>query len=98
LVSFYAVIRIYIVAFHESVVQGLLSVFVPFYVLFYVITRWDRCNAYFFVWLSAFVLGFIAGGLFQASAMIEVKPGTQGRIVVPSVLAVQTDADWRLKL
>jgi len=97
MVNLYAFVRLVIVAFTESVVQGLLFLFVPLYSLFYIITRWDRCSAFFMMQLGAGVLVGIAFGLLKVSAMIEIKPEQQTWHRQPSMLVAQADADWRLR-
>ncbi|MEO1994952.1 MAG: hypothetical protein ABGZ17_06720 [Planctomycetaceae bacterium] len=41
-----------IVAFQESAACGLMMLFVPFYALFYLVTRWDKQRASFTVYFS----------------------------------------------
>lgn len=48
-----------VLAFKESIGQGLLSVFIPFYILWYVFSRWPRCKKPFLVLLSALPSMFI---------------------------------------
>lgn len=55
----YCQIRILINAFRESVVCGLLYLFLPLYPLYYIFTRWDQCGGLFL--LS--ILGNIIGGM-----------------------------------
>ena len=57
-----------IIAFQEDVVQGLLSLFVPFYLFYYVITRWETCQKPFFFMLGG--LGAVALGLVIASIAV----------------------------
>ncbi len=54
-----------VIAFQESVAQGLLYWFVPFYAIYYVISRWEKCKTPFLCSLGAMVLvvlGAIMGG------------------------------------
>jgi hypothetical protein len=46
-------LRILIISFRESAVTGLLYLFVPFYSLFYIITRWSKCGRLFLTSLVA---------------------------------------------
>ena len=57
-------IRILIVAFYESVAQGFLNLFVPFYFFVYVIIRWDNTNKWFMKYLGGIGIQ-IVGGLFM---------------------------------
>jgi hypothetical protein len=54
----YFQVRILIVAFSESVTCGLLYLFLPFYSLYYIFTRWDECGGYF---LMSIVANVVAG-------------------------------------
>jgi hypothetical protein len=70
IVNLYAQIRILIIAFNESVVQGLLCLLVPLYSLIYIITRWEKCGGYFLMSLGAgFVAGMGLGALMIAGRM-----------------------------
>lgn len=65
-----------IVPFQESVLCGLLSMFVPFYGLHYLITRWDRCRGWFLTSMAGFVVmcGVIA--FFFSMMLPEIAPTT----------------------
>ncbi len=59
LMSFYFSLRLLIAAFKESVLQGVLVWLCPFYVLYYVASRWDRVGPYFILSLvGSFMIGF----------------------------------------
>ena len=60
LLSLIGGIMILVVAFKESVGQGLLSLFIPFYVLYYVFTRWEACKKGFLLNVGG-VVGVILG-------------------------------------
>lgn len=53
-------------AFKNSVQHGLLSLFVPFYLLYYTITNWRETWRFF---VTSVVLGAIGGGLLVGAAM-----------------------------
>jgi hypothetical protein len=53
-----------IVPFFESAVQGLLCFFVPFYQLYYLITRWQPMKRPFLLWLGGIALLGGAGLMF----------------------------------
>jgi ribosomal protein L40E len=68
--AFYAVaqgafIMIVVHAFKQSVVKGLLTLFIPFYALYHVAKNWKETWKYL---VAAIVLGGIAGALFGAAA------------------------------
>jgi len=86
-ISFLYGLRILIVAFKESVLQGLLYLIVPFYSLFYIITRWDRVAGLFILMLvgnAVIGLGFVLQALSpmlqpapeDGRAMLELPPRT----------------------
>ena len=55
LVCIYSGIRMLIIAFQESALQGILYIVIPLYPLFYVITRWDKVGGLFLMNLAATV-------------------------------------------
>lgn len=61
-------ILIYKAAFDDDVVTGLLSLFVPFYVLIFIFSRWSACGAYF--------LANIAGGLISSFGVFIMLYGS----------------------
>lgn len=64
-------IRIYVTAFSESIKEGLLVLFVPFYILYYVATRWSRCGKDLVICVIASALG--GGGIFLMSWAAGMK-------------------------
>jgi hypothetical protein len=90
-VILYSGIRLIILAFQESPVQGLLYLFVPFYALFYIVTRWDRCSEFFLLNLGGVALVGLGLGMMAVSNSIEVKPGTQGSVAAPPALVAAAD-------
>ena len=62
-----------IVAFFESVAQGLLCFFVPFYQLFYLVSRWPTMKRPFFLSLGGLSL-ILAAGLTAALFPDEQRP------------------------
>ncbi len=56
LVSFYYSVRLIVVAFKESLLQGLLVMFFPLYVCYYIFSRWDRVGPHFVLSLVGTVL------------------------------------------
>ena len=77
LVATYAQIRMLIVAFNENVVQGLLFWFVPFYALFYIITRWDRCGGYFLMSIGGGILSGVGIGVIIVAGSMRGNDGAQ---------------------
>jgi len=79
-ISFYASIRILIIAFTESFAQGLLQ-FVPFYNLYYVFTRWDQCGTYFLMIVAANVVSNLV--MFALQMVLSAMGDGQQQSVVP---------------
>lgn len=73
--NLYSVIRHLIIAFQENVAQGLLNLFVPFYYLFYVITRWDRVGTYFLMNLASNVMSWAGWGAIYLGAYMASGQG-----------------------
>jgi hypothetical protein len=74
LMSVYYGIRMIMVAFNESLTCGLLYLFLPFYPLYYLITRWERMGAFFLMQFGySFVIGAGAGMMALAPMMGKDK-------------------------
>lgn len=71
MIQLYAWIFIYIVAFKDSVTQGLLVLFVPCYALVYVIMKWDQCGSLFLINLGGFGIQVLAWGVMVAIASMQ---------------------------
>lgn len=65
LVAIAAQIKVLIAAFRDDVTTGIMVMFIPFYVLYYGFTNWDKIGK---AVVTAVVMGGIAGGLFAAAA------------------------------
>lgn len=63
LLNLSAVIVVLIHAFSNSVTQGIMVMFVPFYIFVYQILNWEELKGSFFSLVMASILGGIAGGL-----------------------------------
>lgn len=68
LVCVYSGIRLLIIAFQESTLQGVLYLFIGPYQIYYVFTRWETCAGYFLmnlggavIFAAAFLMFWIAG-------------------------------------
>jgi hypothetical protein len=70
LVGFVCAIIILIAAFQEEVVQGILCLCVPFYILYYALVRYQSENKPLIVggWLGGAILGAILQGVGSAMA------------------------------
>ncbi|MBP88591.1 MAG: hypothetical protein CMJ64_18060 [Planctomycetaceae bacterium] len=68
LINTYYSIRFIIVAFQESLAQGFLQ-FVPFYSIYYLITRWQKVGKIFMKMLGTLPLAFL-GGCFMGLGML----------------------------
>jgi hypothetical protein len=94
-VSLYANIRLIILAFSESILQGVLYLFVPLYSLVYIFTRWDRCSSFFLLLLGAGVIGGAAMGISMIAANMESKPAEQHSSLDQRQLLVENaSAGW----
>jgi hypothetical protein len=83
LASMYYQIRILIVAFTESWVCGLLYLFLPFYWLYYLVTRWDDVGGFFLMQLAClgpYLLGWLM--LVIAPAFAESEEDQVGMSAV----------------
>jgi hypothetical protein len=67
-------IGLLVVAFQESVICGLLMFFVPFYVLYYVATRWEESKRFFKIYLVGvlmFAFAVFLGGVHAGRAAAD---------------------------
>ncbi|MFV1964875.1 MAG: hypothetical protein ACC628_05595 [Pirellulaceae bacterium] len=78
LASTYYQIRVLIVVFSESVLCGVLYLFLPFYPLYYLITRWDDVGGYFLIQLGCGVVAMV-GGIMLAIAPLMVPSEENAR-------------------
>jgi hypothetical protein len=88
LMILYSVICVYIVAFRDNVVQGLLVMFIPFYFFIYMIMKWDQCAGLFLIWvLGQLVVGLAITIFVAIGAGLNTAPGQSlaPRPVVPVV-------------
>jgi len=83
LINTYYGIRIIIAAFMESVAQGFLQ-FVPFYSIYYLITRWQRVGKFFMKQLSTIGL-ILIGLLFMWIGSLIPPPDSQAAMPDPAV-------------
>ena len=93
LLSAFFVIRIWIVAFHDSTLQGLLVVFIPIYIFVYIAMHWDRCGGLFFFVVAGWMLQGAGVTLVFVGPMLQgdSSEGTQGlnyRPGGPAIVAV----------
>jgi hypothetical protein len=69
LLNFYGYVLILIVAFRDNVVQGLLIMFIPPYLLIYVIMKWDECGSLFLMMLGGWGIMIVAIVIMVAVSM-----------------------------
>ena len=94
LVNLYASIRILIIAFHESVAQGLLCLLVPCYALVYVFMHWDTCGGYFLMSVAADVVSNLVAFCLQAG--LGMMKDEEAFVPTPPPTAVaQAGFDWQ---
>ncbi len=82
-------LRIIIVAFKENLKFGLLALFVPFYGIYYTITRWSGCGKFFTIHLTLAILAPIGWILVYFAPKFEKAPSQDVRLPhkVPSMVA-----------
>ncbi|MHB8969456.1 MAG: hypothetical protein ACYC3X_00875 [Pirellulaceae bacterium] len=71
-------IRILIVAFKEAVLQGVLMLLVPFYFLYYVITRWDRVAGMFILMMIGVGVSMVGVALLALAPYVN-KPADESK-------------------
>lgn len=89
MMSSYYGLRIWIIAFQESVGQGFLQL-VPFYSLYYLITRWAKCGPWFMKQLGTIPIALLGGGLMGIGfAMGFDPPKDESLLPTPRLEAVR---------
>ena len=85
-----------IVPFEDGVLEGLLCLFLPFYVLYYLVKNFDKMKEPFIVTLVGWVIlviGFCAGGGMKPSPRGQrAIPQWQSEFLIRSEVAVSTEA------
>ncbi len=67
-------IKLVVIAFSEGWAPGLMYLFVPFYALYFIFTRWDKCSGAFFMVVILGMLWNVGWALVQMSAgMIDTE-------------------------
>ncbi|TVS09120.1 MAG: hypothetical protein EA424_27785 [Planctomycetaceae bacterium] len=68
-------LHLLVLAFKEDVLVGVLYLFVPFYSLYFVITRWSRCRQTFLIAVTAALASLLGVGmLWLATIVSEPSP------------------------
>jgi hypothetical protein len=75
-------LHLLILAFKEDVLTGVLYFFVPFYSLYYVITRWDRCRRSFLIAVAAGLFAQLGVGMLYLSTIVP-EPSRDVRVPLP---------------
>ncbi|MDX1943809.1 MAG: hypothetical protein SFU86_00260 [Pirellulaceae bacterium] len=88
-VNIYSSVRILIIAFTEGIGHGIGCLLCGFYGLYYCITRWEQCGAYFLMGLAANVVGNILGVAFTALAS-QFNESEQGQVPI----VAPAEATW----
>lgn len=91
-------IRIIIVAFQEDITCGLLYLFLPFYSLYYFVTRWDRVKGFIIMWMVGNMFASIGGGMIAMAPMMKIKARDDAHLyqhTPPSRVAVADPAEHR---
>ena len=93
IVNLYASIRILIIAFSESVAQGLLCLLVPCYMLVYIFMHWDTCGGYFLMSVAADVVSNLVMYCIEAG----MGGGEEEAFVPqpPPAAVAQAGFDWQ---
>ncbi len=66
-------IRMIIVAFQEDIKYGLLYLFVPFYALYYLCTRWSKLSGFFMMILLGYLFIGIGLGMIALAPMMKMS-------------------------
>lgn len=66
-INIYATIRIYMIAFNESVTEGVLCLVCGFYQLYFIFTHWDQCGGYVIIQMATNIVSSLVQFALEAS-------------------------------
>lgn len=72
IVTIYSILML-IVAFQEDVICGVMYLLVPFYALYYLVTRWSRLSGYFMMILLGYFFMSVGWGMIVISPHMAIK-------------------------
>ena len=75
-------LHLLILAFKEDVITGVLYLLVPFYSLYYVITRWDKCRRSFLIAVAAGLFAQLGVGMLYLATIVS-EPSRDVRVPLP---------------
>ena len=93
LMALYAQIAVIVIAFRESVGQGLCVLFVPFYFFIYIIMKWDYCGSLFLIWLGGQFIQGLAYGVYLGMSVFGGDENVHINIPVRPEVAVVRSSD-----
>jgi hypothetical protein len=83
-------LHLLVLAFKEDVLVGVLYLFVPFYSLYFVITRWSRCRQTFLIAITAALASLLGFGMLWLASIVSEPSPDVGHLpphaVPPSVM------------
>jgi hypothetical protein len=85
LINLYAHIRIVIIAFNESVGQGICVLIIPCYEAFFIFTHWDQCGGYFLMALATNLVTKLVDFAMQAGLGAEEEDAYRVDPLPPAV-------------
>lgn len=93
LMALYARITVIVIAFRDSVGQGLCVLFIPLYVFIYIIMKWDVCGSLFLIWLGGLSIQGIAIGAYFGIAAFGGKDDAHLNIPMRPAIADVCSSD-----
>jgi hypothetical protein len=70
-INIYATIRIYMIAFSESVTEGVLCLVCGLYQLYFIFTHWDQCGGYIIIQMATNIVSSLVQFALEASLGME---------------------------
>jgi hypothetical protein len=91
-VNIYATIRIYMIAFSESVSEGVMCLICGLYQLYFIFTHWDQCGGYVLMQLATNVVSSLVQFALEATMGIDEEEAYRLDPAPPAV--VKADFDY----
>ncbi len=90
-VNIYATIRIYMIAFNESVSEGVLCLVCGLYQLYFIFTHWDQCGGYVLMQLGTNIVSSLVSFAIEATLGAEEEEAYRLDPALPAAVVAHFD-------
>jgi hypothetical protein len=90
-INIYAQIRMIMIAFSESISEGILFLVVPCYNLYFIFTHWDQCGGYIIIQMATNIVSSLVQFALEASLAVDEEEAYRLDPVPPAVAMADFD-------